>query len=88
MRHRGLAAFQRKAVRGIRGAVAWAKRKNKGVIPKRKIYEKYSIFSERNYLTYAQSAAKKLKSPTIAAQIKASKIMRLLKSRIKKEFER
>jgi len=74
--------------RGIRGAVAWAKRKNKGIIPKRKLYEKYSIFSEQNYLTYAQTAAKKLKSPTIAAQIRDSRVMRLLKGQIEKELKK
>lgn len=87
LRHRGLAAFQRKTARGIRGAVAWAKRKNGGVVPKRKIYEKYSIFSGQNYLTYARNAARKLGSPTIARQVRPIKVMRVLKGRIKKELE-
>jgi RNA-directed DNA polymerase len=87
LRHRGLAAFQRKTARGIRGAVAWAKKEKKAV-PKRRLYEKYSIYSKQNYLIYAKRAARELKSSTIASQVRDIKVMRFLKGRLKKESER
>jgi hypothetical protein len=88
LRHRGLASFQRRMAGGIRGAVAWAKNTNKGKVPKRRIYEKYSIYGTQNYFIYARRAAKKLNSATIAQQVRPGRVMRLLKSRIKKELGR
>ncbi|MDP2599091.1 MAG: antiviral reverse transcriptase Drt2 [Candidatus Liptonbacteria bacterium] len=85
LRHRGLASFQGKMASGIRGASIWAKKNNKGIIPKRSVYEKFSVYSRQNYLIYARRAAEKLNSPTIAHQVRPSRVMRLLKGLIKKE---
>jgi RNA-directed DNA polymerase len=81
LRHRGLANFQRKAVRTIRASVGRS-RKNGSRVSKRKLYRRFTALGPRNYLTYARKAAFVLGAgPTIGRQVGSrSKSVRWVKN--------
>ena len=85
LRHRGLASFQRRMAKAVHGAIGWAKKENKNRIPKRRLYEKFSVYGKQNYLIYARRAATKLNSSTVARQTQPKRMLKLLKKRIKKD---
>ena len=83
LRHKGITKFDSRMARMIRSVVHYS-RENEGLLPKKRLYRKFSHLGASNYLTYAKRAGRKLSSKTIKRQTSPERIMRKIKSRIEK----
>ncbi len=83
LRHKGYAKFERRMVKSIKGEILRAKEKGFD-LAKRKIYEKFTSFGKKNYISYAERAAAELSSTPIKKLISKARIFKKVKKRIEK----
>jgi hypothetical protein len=85
LRHAGIAKFQRRRNRAVRGTI---NRLQKGRhIPKKMYLNKFTYEGKENYLDYASRAQKGLKSKKIKRQVPRTRISKQLREQIRKNLK-
>ena len=86
LRHAGVAKFQRRRNRAVRGTISRLEEGRHA--PKKMYHQKFTHKGEGNYLSYASRAQKNLNSPTIKKQVSKNRVSKQLKEQVKKNLDK
>jgi hypothetical protein len=81
LRHKGYAKFERRMTKAIKKEVAKA-RKGKRSISKKGLYERFTPFGEKNYITYVKRASETFGVNNILKPVKAGRLFKKIKERV------
>jgi hypothetical protein len=87
LRQKTLARYYRRIAKAVYVVVKNSNRIGKKSIPKRSLYERFTSFGHRNFLSYVTRAARSLRSSSVLdKQISGHKSVKFLKKKLSKNI--